>query len=137
MPRQYEDPTRECILVAEDEYLIALGLRQAVLDHGARPIGPFAQVDEALAVLDGRQRVDGAILDINIAGRPVFPVARRLEELGVTFVFATGYDHWTIPRGHAGVERFEKPIDPHAVVSGLLAQLRACAPRGAERERPA
>ena len=69
----------KAIMIVEDEYLIALNIEMAMVELGARVIGPFSQIDDALVALKGSGLPDAAILDINIRGRHVFPVADRRE----------------------------------------------------------
>lgn len=115
----------KAIMIVEDEYLIAINIEVALEELGARIIGPFSRVEDALEALKGRDFLpDAAILDINVRGRPVFPVAERLAERSIPFVFATGYDHWAIPPALSHVRRFEKPTDPVVlgeVLAGYLA----------------
>lgn len=106
----------KAILVVEDEYLIAINIEMALEEMGAEIIGPLSHVDAALDALQAGGAVpDAAILDINVRGRPVFPVAERLSERNIPFVFATGYDQWTIPPALSHVRRFEKPTDPETL----------------------
>lgn len=113
----------KAIMVVEDEYLIAISIELAFEEMGATVLGPFSSVDDALEALQGSEPPDAAILDINIRGRPVFPVAQRLNDRGIPFVFATGYDHWAIPPTLSHIRRFEKPADPMVlgeVLAGYL-----------------
>lgn len=112
----------KAIMIVEDEYLIALNVEMAMGELGAKVIGPFSLIDDALEALKGADLPDAAILDINIRGRHVFPVAERLLERQIPFVFATGYDNWTIPAHLSHVPRFEKPVDPVRLVRALLGQ---------------
>jgi CheY-like chemotaxis protein len=84
------------VLVVEDEYFIADELARSLADLGADVVGPVAGENEALAFLD-TEKVDLAVLDINLEGRIGFAVADALSRLAVPFVFATGYDRGTIP----------------------------------------
>ncbi|WP_375161670.1 response regulator [Bradyrhizobium sp. RDT46] len=77
-------------MVVEDEYLIALEVDTALRTAGYRVIGPVADVDGALEVLKG-DRPDAAILDVNLAGEWVTPVAETLSAMAVPFILASGY----------------------------------------------
>ena len=85
------------VFVVEDESLVAMQLEDMLLDVGCEVLGPAMRVNRALEMLDGNPALDVAILDVNIGGDKVYPVAERLRTLGVPLVFATGY-------GRAGVE---------------------------------
>jgi CheY-like chemotaxis protein len=115
------------ILVVEDEYIIAEGIVDALERAGASVIGPVPSLAEAMALVlaDG---IDGAVLDINLRGELVYPVANALLERGVPFLFATGYDAGAIPASYDQVPRREKPVPP----SDLARVLR----RGLEHTTP-
>ena len=108
------------ILLVEDEYFIADDMVRQFEERGAEVIGPFARIEDALVAVSSDQHLDGAVLDINLHGRMVFPLADELAARGVRFVFATGYDHQRIPSRHDHIVRCEKPADPEAVVAALF-----------------
>ncbi|EYD76939.1 putative response regulator receiver (CheY-like protein) [Rubellimicrobium mesophilum DSM 19309] len=114
-----KSPESPCILVVEDEYLLADDLRRDLEAAGARVLGPVASVPEALELIEEAGRVDAAILDVNLAGRMVFPVAEVLSRRGVPFVFATGYERWALPEAFARVPRCDKPLDADEVLRTL------------------
>jgi CheY-like chemotaxis protein len=99
------------LLVVEDDYLVAVTTVDALEELGAEVIGPAGTVEEALQLVESEgSRVDGAVLDINLHGKRVFPVAHALAALGVPFIFTTGYDAIAIPEVFRGVPRCEKPV---------------------------
>jgi DNA-binding NtrC family response regulator len=108
------------LLVVEDEYIVAADLAMRLEDAGADVVGPAGSVKEALSCLhaDG-ERLDGAVLDVNLGGERVYPVADELIARGVPFVLTTGYDASAIDSAYAGVPRCEKPVDPAALVRAL------------------
>ncbi len=69
--------------------------------------------------MEKADRLDLAVLDINLEGEKVFPVADALEARSVPFLFATGYDAGGVPDRFLDVPRWEKPFDPHALVRML------------------
>ena len=72
--------------------MIAIMLEDMLADLGHEVVGLAQSVAGALALTDAKAgQFDLAILDINLAGERSFPVARRLAERGVPFLFATGY----------------------------------------------
>ena len=97
------------ILVVEDEYFLADDMRETLSEAGAEVLGPVPSVAEARALVEADARIDAAVLDINLQGEEVFPVADLLRLRGVPFVFATGYDGWAIPERFADTSRLEKP----------------------------
>jgi DNA-binding response OmpR family regulator len=82
--------TGNSVLIVEDETLLALMLEDLLLDIGHHVIHTDSLPD-ALALIE-REHFDAAILDINIHGKDVFPVAARLRELHTPFVFASAMD---------------------------------------------
>jgi PAS domain S-box-containing protein len=77
------------VLIVEDAALLAMELESGLSEAGAVVVGPAYELAEALALLD--QHLDAAVLDANLNGLSVGPVADILAERGVPFVFATGY----------------------------------------------
>lgn len=78
------------ILVVEDEFLIAMELEQTLLRAGYQVAGPAASVGMALGLLQ-QLRPDAAVLDVNLAGERVTPVAKVLRAMAVPFVLTSGY----------------------------------------------
>ncbi|MGN6278926.1 MAG: response regulator [Sphingomonas sp.] len=97
------------VLLVEDEYLIADDLARDLTAHGLTVFGPVATVEAAVEAL-AQSNPDFAILDINLRGDRVFPLADHLSGRDIPYVFATGYDGDAIPPRFADVARLEKPI---------------------------
>ena len=112
------------VLIVEDEYFLADDMAQALQELGAQIVGPVPTPDKALALL-ADEPVDAAILDINLKGQVVFPVADALREQGVPFVFATGYDETVVPEAYKDVPRWEKPFKPEDLAKALPSLVRA------------
>lgn len=85
------------VFAVEDESLVAMQLEDMLSDLGCTVVGLAMRVRRAMEMLDRGEAIDVAILDVNIAGEKVFPVADRFDAAGVPFLFATGY-------GRAGLE---------------------------------
>jgi hypothetical protein len=87
---------------------------------GCTPVGPAGTIDDGLALVADPAPLDAALLDVNVAGRQVFPVAEALKARGVPFVFSTGYGESGLPdewRGHATVQ---KPFTESAICAALM-----------------
>jgi DNA-binding response OmpR family regulator len=67
------------ILVVEDEALLALDLEEGLLAAGCEVVGPAGTLSQGIR-LAGNGPIDAAILDVNLAGEPVFPLARQIAE---------------------------------------------------------
>jgi two-component SAPR family response regulator len=81
------------VLVVEDEFLIAMDLEAMLKEHGWHLLGPAATVAEALSLLEDGKTPDVALLDVNLRGETVVPVAEVLHGRGVPIVLASAYDH--------------------------------------------
>ncbi len=86
------------VLVVEDEGLVAIMLEDLLEDLGCEIAGSVGSVRAALDWVGGGGSADFALLDVNLAGEPVFPVADALRARGVPFAFATGYGENHDPR---------------------------------------
>jgi CheY-like chemotaxis protein len=109
------------VLVVEDDFVVAEDLQDELEQQGAYVLGPVATVAAALALLEVGPSPERAILDVNLRGDMVFPVADVLRGRGIPFVFVTGYDHAALPEAYAGVTCCEKPTDMPALVRLLMA----------------
>jgi hypothetical protein len=83
-------------------------------------VGPVASVNGALDLIAETERLDGAVLDVNLQGEMAYPIADALVARGVPFVFATGYDEASIPPRYAHIRRCEKPVDPAKIAKALF-----------------
>lgn len=97
------------ILIVEDEMLVAMNVEDMLLELGHEVAGLASRLAPALALArDGR--FDAAMLDVNLAGEPSFPVADLLIERGVPFLFATGYGRQGIEERYRGFPILQKPF---------------------------
>jgi CheY-like chemotaxis protein len=97
------------ILVVEDEYLIAMMLRDALEDVGSIVVGPVASVEMALKTIAADPNVDAAILDVNLGGVMAYPVAEALMTRNIPFVFTSGYEAATIRARYPMIRNCPKP----------------------------
>ncbi|MGV3579839.1 response regulator [Brevundimonas sp.] len=111
------------ILVVEDESLVAMLLETILEDMGAVPVGAISTVDEALEVVADDPLLDAALLDVNVAGKEVFPVAEALKTKNIPFVFSTGYGEGGLPDHWRGQPTIQKPFTEEAVKSALYKAL--------------
>jgi len=112
------------VLVVEDEYFLADDVVSALRTLGAEIVGPIGDVSLAAEAVAGRA-IDGALLDVNVRGQVIFPVARELQTRDIPFIFMTGYDRGAIPPEYQHIQRCEKPFDPVDLVSRLAALIFA------------
>ncbi len=112
------------ILVVEDEFLIAIHVADMMADLGFAVAGPVGNVDQALA-LTCEDHIDGAILDVNLSGQLVFPLAQALADRDIPFILTSGYDTSGLP-----VEWRNRPHLRKPVVESDLARLAVATFRG-------
>lgn len=112
------------VLVVEDEALVSMLVEDMLTDLGCTVVGPAAEIEEALR-LAGSADIDAALLDVNLGGRPIFPVADALKERGVPFAFASGYGEAGISDDHKGSAVLQKPFreaDLRRVLEALVGE---------------
>jgi CheY-like chemotaxis protein len=118
------NPTRRRVLLVEDDYYVASSLALGLETEGIEVLGPVGSVASALAAVAETARIDGAVLDVNLNGEMVYPVADRLRERGIPYVFTTGYDTESVAQRDPDARCFEKPVIATRLVEALFEQER-------------
>ena len=113
------------ILVVEDDWLIVADLVQELEASGAHVIGPIPTLELALRKLDEMPDMSGAILDVNLQGQMVFPLADELRRRHIPFVFATAYDGDGFPEAYRNVPLVRKGAGVDEIAGHLLSARRA------------
>lgn len=104
------------VLIVEDSLLLAMELEAGLEDSGVEVVGCAAELGEALSMLE--LGFDAAVLDADLNGQSVAPVAEVLRKEGRPFVFATGYADKAAPMGFdAPIVR--KPYNVHQIARAL------------------
>lgn len=98
------------ILVVEDELMVAMGLEMVLADAGYVVVGPIGRVEQALQAATGDQ-FDFALLDVNVRGEEVYPVADILAKRGIPFAFLTGYGRESLPKNQTQALILSKPFN--------------------------
>jgi CheY-like chemotaxis protein len=110
MPSPAQQPSAQRrVLVVEDEVMIRMLLEDMLSDLGYDVAGTAGGLDEALT-LAREADVDVAILDVNLNGNPVYPVAQILTARGVPFIFSTGYGEQGLPDAYRDCPMLQKPF---------------------------
>ncbi|ACI58428.1 DNA-binding NtrC family response regulator [Rhizobium leguminosarum] len=107
------------VLVVEDEFMLAEDLSQELADAGAIVIGPAQSLERAVELLATSDGLDAAVLDVNLHGEPVYPVADTLVERHIPFVFTTGYDRSVLPVRFKSIGCCAKPVDMTKLLEAL------------------
>jgi DNA-binding response OmpR family regulator len=112
------------VLVVEDEPSVSMLVEDELCDAGAEVVGPVPTVDHALRLIDAAAADGGisvAVLDIDLNGMKVAPVADKLAALGVPFLFATGYGEGHDTGGHGAAPTLRKPFAPERLIAAVEA----------------
>ncbi|MGH6794216.1 MAG: response regulator [Methylocella sp.] len=97
------------VLIVEDEGMVAMLLEEMLTDLGHEVVAIVGRVDRAVE-LAFEAAVDVAVLDVNLNGQQIYPVATALKSRGVPFVFATGYDNSGLNEEWRSVPTLQKPF---------------------------
>jgi DNA-binding response OmpR family regulator len=111
------------VLVVEDEYFVAILIEEILESAGCTVRGPIPRLPEALDAVD-HQDYDAAVLDVNLAGERINPVADALSERHVPFLFVTGYGANALPSEYAERPCVQKPFRMGELLSALSNMLK-------------
>jgi CheY-like chemotaxis protein len=111
------------VFVVEDEAMIAMMLEDILLDMGCTVLGPSFGIDQAIALIESGDHPDVAILDVNVAGQTVYPVAELLAARGVPLIFATGYGSVGLAEAWRSRITVQKPYAQDDIERALRAAL--------------
>ena len=132
MPHSASLPASLRALLVEDEAIVGLMMEQALTSLGVEVVGPVGSLGQALSAAEA-EPVDCAILDVNLKGASVYPVADALAARGVPFMFLTGYDAGALEERFAGVPVLQKPVEAQALRRALAELMALAAARDAAR----
>lgn len=99
------------ILIVEDELLVGMEMAKALQTEGWETIGPAGTLEEAFALLSEGPLPHAAVLDINLNGQLVYPVADLLRSSGIPYLFCTGYDGLASDQRHGQHPIVQKPTN--------------------------
>ena len=111
------------VLVVEDEMMVSMLIEDMLSDMGCTVVGPASRLDEAMELAQAGG-IDCAVLDVNLGGQPIFPVADLLRERGCPFAFATGYGDAGLRDADRGTPVLQKPFR-EGDLARVLGDLRA------------
>jgi two-component SAPR family response regulator len=97
------------LLVVEDEAVIALDLKETLEKLGCEIVGPINSIATAMKLAKS-ERLDGALLDVNIQGNKISSVAKLLQERGIPVLLVSGYDFSALPEFLREMPRLSKPF---------------------------
>jgi DNA-binding NarL/FixJ family response regulator len=106
------------ILIVEDEPIVALNYASILEDAGCDVIGPANTAEKGIGLIS-RERLDGAVLDIDLGGVPVDPIIEALEERAVPYIFVSAYRDRSAP--YKNVVFLEKPCTAFELIKAVNA----------------
>jgi CheY-like chemotaxis protein len=112
------------VLIVEDEMLVALLIEELLADLGCSTLGPCGSLGKALEAAQ-TGTFDLAVLDVNLGGEMVYPVAEALAERHIPFLFLSGYGDEAVPPGHAEWKVCAKPFKADYLAEMLSAVVEA------------
>jgi CheY-like chemotaxis protein len=110
------------VLVVEDEMLVSLLIEDILTESRCIIVGPYDRVPAALEAARSLP-LDAAVLDVNLAGTKVYPVAEMLSARGIPFVLLSGYGAGAVPAEHATWRVCDKPFRAEQLTGMLVEQM--------------
>ncbi|HEY2048560.1 MAG TPA: response regulator [Caulobacteraceae bacterium] len=112
------------VLVVEDEMMIAMLVEDMLADLGCSVVGPAHGLQAAMDLAEDAKDLDAALLDVNLAGQPVFAVADVLRAKNVPIIFCTGYGDAGLRDADRGAPVLQKPYRAKDLADTLAAALK-------------
>jgi CheY-like chemotaxis protein len=112
------------VLVVEDEMMIAMLVEDMLADLGCAVVGPAHGLGVALDLARSTADLDVALLDVNLSGQPVFPVADALRERNIPIIFCTGYGDAGLREADRGAPVLQKPYRAKDLADTLASALK-------------
>lgn len=107
------------ILIVEDEYLVAAEIADILVTEGHSIIGIAATADEVIRLLKDGATCDLAIIDANLAGSSISPVASALERRSIPFIVVSGYSQWELLLPLRKAPFVPKPVRRNALLAAV------------------
>jgi len=117
-PSRVKIPQGARVLLVEDEAMVGMMIADFLTEIGYRVVGPFSKTSEGLAAARNNN-FEAAVLDVNINGEPVYPVAECLTDRNIPFVFVTGYGADSIDARFAQAPVLQKPVEREMLRNAL------------------
>lgn len=120
------------ILVVEDVGMVSAALKSVLEDLGCVVIGTASRLRDA-ELIAKRERLDGALLDLNLGGEYSFPIADLLVKRGIPFIFMSGYDVGSLDPRFATWPQMQKPFERESLRRLMCEAFRPPASPGEQR----
>lgn len=106
------------VLIVEDEPIVAFEIEDLLREAGFEIVACVGSLDKALATLKNTD-CDIAVLDANLRGESIAPVAMALHEHGRPFLFVSGYERVYLPEAFLDVPLLSKPFEPSELITAV------------------
>ncbi|HVW75590.1 MAG TPA: HWE histidine kinase domain-containing protein [Rhizomicrobium sp.] len=127
--REGVDRAGSRLLLVEDEQMVGMFMQEVLQAIGYRPTNPVGRLSEAIAAAN-TERFLGAVLDMNLNGEIVYPLAELLTAQRVPFLFVTGYAPHTIDPRFSAIPILQKPVLEEQLATALRKVLGRTAIQG-------
>ncbi len=111
------------VLLVEDEGVVAMMIEDMLEALGCEVVSSIARVTPALEIA-AKADIDLAVLDVNVAGEQVFPVAEVLRDRSIPFLFSTGYGASGLPSHFSDRQVLSKPFSDSELQEKIAATLQ-------------
>jgi CheY-like chemotaxis protein len=111
------------VLVVEDEFLLAMTLKDWLESAGYVVVGPAPSVDKALKAIESETVINGAVVDVNLGGVLAYAVADRLLARNIPFIFTSGYENDLLRTRYPQIRNCHKPYllsDVQQALTGVM-----------------
>ncbi|MBB5050162.1 CheY-like chemotaxis protein [Afipia massiliensis] len=126
MPGNFKAGSRTSILLVEDEVMIRMMVADMLEELGYTISGEAGDIDEGIRLVQAVD-FDIAILDVNVNGRVITPVAEAVQMRGLPFVFATGYGAQGLPEKFRDRPTLQKPFQIETLARTIETVLKGIA----------
>jgi len=126
MPGNFKAASRTSILLVEDEVMISMMVADMLEELGYTIAGEAGDIDEGIRLVQAVD-FDIAILDVNVNGKVITPVAEAVQMRGLPLVFATGYGAQGLPEKFRDRPTLQKPFQIETLARTIEAVLKGIA----------
>jgi len=126
MPGHLKAGPKRSILLVEDEVMIRMMVADMLEELGYTIVGEAGDIDEGVRLVQVTD-FDIAILDVNVNGRVISPVAEAVQMRGLPFVFATGYGSQGVPEKFRDRPTLQKPFQIETLANTIESVLKGIA----------
>jgi len=126
MPGTLKAGPKRSVLLVEDEVMIRMMVADMLEELGYTIVGEAGDIDEGVRLVQATD-FDIAILDVNVNGRVISPVAEAVQMRGLPFVFATGYGSQGVPEKFRDCPTLQKPFQIETLANTIEHVLKGVA----------